>query len=34
MTFNGEAETVDGYASLSDTAVADFLRPHVTRSGE
>ena len=30
MTFNGESETVDGYASLSDTAVADFLRPHVT----
>jgi hypothetical protein len=31
QTFNGESETVDGYASLSDTAVADFLRPHVTR---
>lgn len=31
MTFNGESETVDGYASLSDTAVADFLRPHITR---
>ena len=31
QTFNGESETVDGYASLSDTAVADFLRPHITR---
>lgn len=31
MSFDGEAETVDGYASLSDTAVADFVRPHITR---
>lgn len=31
MTFQGESETVDDYASLSDSAVADFLRPHITR---
>lgn len=31
MTFQGDSETVDGYASLSDSAVADFLRPHMTR---
>jgi hypothetical protein len=31
MTFQGDSETVDGYASLSDSAVADFLRPHITR---
>jgi hypothetical protein len=31
MSFSSESETVDGYASLSDSAVADFLRPHVTR---
>lgn len=31
MTFQGESETVDGYASLPDTVVNDFLRPHVTR---
>jgi len=29
-TFDGDSETDDGYASLSDSAVADFLRPHVT----
>ena len=31
QTFQGESETIDGYANLSDTAVADFLRPHITR---
>ncbi len=31
MSFDGESDTVDGYASLSDSAVADFLRPHITR---
>ena len=31
MTFQSDSETVDGYASLPDSAVADFLRPHVTR---
>ncbi len=31
MTFHSDSETVDGYASLSDSAVADFLRPHMTR---
>jgi hypothetical protein len=30
MSFQGDSETVDGYASLSDSAVADFLRPHIT----
>jgi hypothetical protein len=30
MTFQSDSETVDGYASLSDAAVADFLRPHIT----
>lgn len=34
QTFRGESETIDGYANLSDTAVADFLRPHVTRQPE
>jgi hypothetical protein len=29
-TFDGDADTDDGYASLSDSAVADFLRPHIT----
>ncbi len=29
--FDGESETVDDYASLSETAVADFLRPHIAR---
>lgn len=28
-TFDGDADTQDGYASLPDTAVADFLRPHI-----
>lgn len=31
MTFDGDSQTVDSYASLSDSAVADFLRPHITR---
>ncbi len=31
MTFQGDSETVDGFATLSDSAVADFLRPHITR---
>lgn len=31
MSFQSESETIDGYASLSDSAVADFLRPHITR---
>lgn len=31
QTFESDSETVDGYASPSDTAVADFLRPHMTR---
>jgi hypothetical protein len=31
MSFQSDSETVDGYASLSDSAVADFLRPHITR---
>jgi hypothetical protein len=30
QTFDSDTETVDGYAGLSDTAVADFLRPHIT----
>ena len=30
QTFHDDTETVDGYANLSDTAVADFLRPHIT----
>lgn len=29
--FDGDSETVDGYASLPDSVVADFLRPHITR---
>jgi hypothetical protein len=28
-TFDGDSDTDDGYASPPDTAVADFLRPHV-----
>jgi hypothetical protein len=28
-TFDGDEDTEDGYASLSDTAVADFARPHI-----
>jgi hypothetical protein len=31
MTFQSDSETIDGYASLPDSAVADFLRPHITR---
>ena len=31
QNFDGEADTVDGYASLPDAAVTDFLRPHITR---
>ena len=31
QTFNGESETIDAYASLPDSTVADFLRPHITR---
>jgi len=31
MMFEGDADTVDGYAALPDSVVADFLRPHVTR---
>jgi len=31
MSFDNDTETVDGYASLSDSAVADFLRPHIAR---
>jgi hypothetical protein len=27
--FGGDSDTDDGYASLPDTAVADFLRPHI-----
>ena len=27
--FDGDSDTDDGYASLPDTAVADFLRPHI-----
>lgn len=30
VNFDSDAETVDDYASLSDSAVADFLRPHIT----
>ncbi len=31
MNFDGESDTVDAYASPSDTAVADFVRPHINR---
>ena len=31
QSFSSESETVDGYASLSDAVVTDFLRPHMTR---
>lgn len=27
--FDGDSDTVDEYASLSDSAVADFVRPHI-----
>lgn len=30
-TFDGDADIQDGYASLPDTAVADFLRPHIAK---
>lgn len=30
VNFDNDSETVDRYASLSDSAVADFLRPHIT----
>lgn len=29
MSFDNDSEIVDGYAALSDSAVADFLRPHI-----
>lgn len=29
QSFDGDGDTVDGYASVSDAALADFLRPHV-----
>ena len=31
MMFDSDSATVDAYASPSDSAVADFLRPHITR---
>ena len=31
MNFDSDSDTVDGYASLPDSAVADFLRPHIAR---
>lgn len=31
MNFDGTSDTVDAYASPSDTAVADFVRPHIAR---
>lgn len=31
QNFDGDSDTVDGYASLPDSAVTDFLRPHITR---
>lgn len=30
VSFRGDAETIDMYAQPSDTAVADFMRPHMT----
>lgn len=30
MAFTSDSDTVDGYASLPETVVADFLRPHMT----
>lgn len=30
MTFDSDSATVDAYASLPDSAVTDFLRPHIT----
>ena len=29
-TFDDESDSDEGYASLSDSAVADFLKPHIT----
>lgn len=29
MNFDGDSETVDGYDTLSDAAVVEFLKPHV-----
>ena len=29
QSFDGTSDTVEGYADLSDSAVADFLRPHI-----
>ena len=29
QTFDGDSDTVDGYASLPDSAVTDFLRQHI-----
>ena len=31
MNFDGDSDTVDAYASLSDSAVNDFLREHITQ---
>jgi hypothetical protein len=30
MSFDGDSETVDAYASLPNATVADFLRPHMS----
>ena len=32
MNFDGTSDTVDGYASPADSAVTEFLRPHMTAS--
>ncbi|QZH75622.1 MAG: hypothetical protein JY451_03155 [Erythrobacter sp.] len=29
MSFDGDSDSVDGYASLPDTVIADFLRPFI-----
>jgi hypothetical protein len=29
-TIDDESDSDEGYASLSDSAVADFLKPHIT----
>jgi hypothetical protein len=31
MSFDNDSEAVDAYASLPDSAVTDFVRPHITR---
>lgn len=31
VNFDGDSDTVDDFAELSETEVADFLRPHITR---